>query len=68
MLHIPLFYGEKFFNGQSYIIMECINFSIDEYIEHLITIKGVCLERAVIELAKQMLEAVLELHGQGILH
>jgi serine/threonine protein kinase len=33
MQHVPLYYGEKYHkNGQSYIIMECIPYSVEEYI------------------------------------
>lgn len=62
--HLPKFKGDGYMNDRNYLLLEYIDYGIEEYLDsddipNQISLKDVCL---------QMLNALRELHSAGILH
>ncbi|TNV84613.1 hypothetical protein FGO68_gene17187 [Halteria grandinella] len=60
--HIMKYYGEQYFNNKSFVLIECLDYSIPEYLEKY---PG---KLNLIEIAKQMVDAIKEMHDLGFLH
>ncbi|TNV81568.1 hypothetical protein FGO68_gene13872 [Halteria grandinella] len=60
LLHAPKYFGEGYHNKQSYIMMEYIEYSVEEYISQKAS--------SLSEIGQQMLQALRELHENGFLH
>ncbi|TNV73730.1 hypothetical protein FGO68_gene2107 [Halteria grandinella] len=64
--HTPAYYGEGIHNGQNYVILEYVEYSIEEYTQQF----GDAEEKrlAIVRIGQQMIEAVKEIHEAGYLH
>lgn len=58
--HAPIYYGDGYHNGQNYLKIEYIDYSVEEYLR----VSG----KSVSEIGNEMLHAIRELHENGFLH
>ncbi|TNV84535.1 hypothetical protein FGO68_gene13904 [Halteria grandinella] len=62
--HIMKYYGEQYFNNKSFVLIECLDYSIPEYLKR----PSYPQKLNLIGIAKQMVDAIKEMHDLGFLH